>query len=88
MGEFVRIFPGTPKVCRNAPMDHGGLGNFIYEEMSPRQRYKLDDSRKRWEVSEDGKKAREMGERVMACGEIGSIESFRFILTEGGALNA
>uniref|UniRef100_A0A6M3XIW5 Uncharacterized protein n=1 Tax=viral metagenome TaxID=1070528 RepID=A0A6M3XIW5_9ZZZZ len=82
MNEWVRIYPGIPRECRNIHRTHNDLGSPIPELMTPKQRYKLQKSEQKWEESEDGQKAREILKSGIMNGEVGRFENFRFIFSE------
>ena len=81
MNDFVRVVPGIPRECRNIIRTHNDLGFPIYELMTPKQRYKLQKSERKWKESEAGKEAEEILKSYIMQGEVGYINNFRFILT-------
>lgn len=49
------------------------------DELSARASWKLEQSKRRYALTEDGKRTADMAPRVLAAGEVGVLERFRII---------
>ena len=66
---FVRVQASRPSICRG----------FNEEYWTPKQRWKMAESTRRFALTPDGHRARQLAKDFRNAGEMGSVEEMRFI---------
>lgn len=79
--DWVQIAPGVHRDLLDAPRTFNGYGDYDLSGMTPKQRYRLNSTMRRWACSHRGLRAAEYAKKVLPRGELGKIDGVRFIIT-------